>query len=492
VRVISETDAARKAIDPTWASDAERGDIAIARRIVQQHGQDILWCEDIGWLVYDGRRWAVDKKQVVIDRGQQTIRRLYREVYEENDPTRAKVLAKLALSHSKAERIVGALKLVKPYVAITVEDLDRDPFALNVANGTIDLRTGKIRKHDRRDYITKLTPTKYSESAKAERFELFLSQIFNEKAELVSYIKRCVGYSATGDQREQCLFFTTGLGDNGKSTLMDTIREALGEYAQQAPSDVLMLRRGEHVPTERARLRGSRFVAISETDETQRLNEGQVKQLTGSEKIVARFMRQDFIEFDPSHHLWLATNHKPIITGTDHAIWRRIKIIPFDVKFEAATNENLKPEHLKDTSLRDQLRKELPGILTWIVAGAREWWNGEKPSLREPVLVTKAVLDYRDEQDVLKGFLDETTEQSVGRGETKALLYLGYVAWAKLAGLRPWPKPRFGKRLKERGLKESRDGVAREWLDVELTDEWRTRAQATIDKVDRRNERPEV
>ena len=463
---------------PTWGTDLERGDIAVGRRIVEQHGRNLAWVEDIGWFIWDGQRWAREKKQEALWLAEQTVRGIYLEAYREPDEERREALSALARSHSKVDRQLGALKQVKPYVAVTVDDLDRDPFALNVANGTVDLRTGKKRPHDRRDYITKLIPIEYSPDATAPRFELFLQQIFDKKQDLIDYTGRSVGYSATGDQREQCLFFPIGLGENGKSTLMNIIGEALGEYSQMAPSEVVMQRKGEHVSTEKARLRGMRFVVVSESSETQHLDEEQVKQLTGDErKIVGRFLFHDNIEFPPTHHLWIPTNHKPIITGTDHAIWRRIKVLLFDVRFGDAEDA----EHPKDKGLKDELKKELPGVLAWIVAHARLWWNDGNPDLGQPPIVTEAIEAYREESDILKDFIDEACVRERGTGETKTLMYLAYVEWAKLAGLRPWPKPRFGKRLKERGTKEDRGASARDWLDIKLKDEWLFRAQTMLD-----------
>ncbi|MDP8952545.1 MAG: phage/plasmid primase, P4 family, partial [Actinomycetota bacterium] len=230
-----------------------------------------------------------------------------------------------------------------------------------------------------------------------------------------------------------------GPGANGKSTLINVVLEMLGGYGKQAAPDLLMAKHGAH-PTELADLFGARLVAAQETEDGRRLAEGLVKQLTGGDRIKARYMRQDFWEFDPTHKVWLATNHKPEIRGTDHAIWRRIRLIPFDV---------IIPKEEQDPRLPEKLRSELPGILAWAIEGCLAW---QREGLGEPPEVRAATEGYRAEQDVLAAFFEECCVIREGTWAPFKDLYAAYAAWAEDSGEKPESKRKFGSRLKERGM----------------------------------------
>ena len=226
---------------------------------------------------------------------------------------------------------------------------------------------------------------------------------------------------------------------------MTALLDLLGpDYAMKAPADLLMVRRSEAHPTELADLFGKRLVVASETGEGCRLNETLVKELTGSERIRARRMRQDFWEFTPTHKVMLCTNHKPSIRGTDHAIWRRIRLIPFTVVI---------PDEEQDRNLDSKLRAELPGILAWCVRGCLAW---NRNGLRPPMEVTEATSEYRSEEDILRAFLDEHCILGRQFKAKAADLYGRYKGWAESSGENPLSQTRFGKALAERGLEKQR------------------------------------
>src|SRR5215213_6238174 len=350
-----------------------RTDYGNAERFVDEHGGSVCWCGP--WrkfLVYDGRHWVRDDTGEVERLMKSTVRRIYAEAAEAEDSQERKAIADHAKRSESAKRINDALRLARsePGIPIVPRQLDADPWALNVLNGTVDLRTGKLRPHDREELITKLAPVEYDPDAKAPNFEAFLARILPSEA-LRRFVQRAIGYAAAGVVSEEVLVILYGVGANGKSTLVNVVMEALGDYATKASP-----------PTELADLFGARFVASVETDEGRRLAEDLVKQLTGRDPIKARRMREDFWQFDPPHTLFLATNHRPEVKGTDYAIWRRLKLVPFEITIPGAE---------QDKGLPEKLREELPGILARIVRGCREWQREwQRDGLGEPAEVRSA------------------------------------------------------------------------------------------------------
>ena len=294
-------------------------DLGNAQRFAAMHGNSARFCYPWGkWLAYDGRRWRVDESGEVERLAKSTIKAMYSEALTLPDDQRAALTKHALETERRAARIAAMIDLARSELGIAVqpEQLDCDPWLLNVQNGTIDLRSGKLRPHDRADLATKIAPVSYDPEATCERWEMFLHSIFAGKASLIDYVKRLLGYSLTGDVREQILGIFWGSGSNGKSTLLNLfMSDLLGpDYALKAPHELLMVKGDEH-PTERADLYGKRLVAAIETDDGKRLAESLVKELTGGDAIRARRMRENFWEFRPTHKLVLCTNHKPSIRG---------------------------------------------------------------------------------------------------------------------------------------------------------------------------------
>jgi putative DNA primase/helicase len=381
--------------------DTALADIKIADRIRATHGDDLLYSPSRGWLTWDGRRWSFDETDEVFKLAEEVVRNLYHDAASEPDADSRKKLVKLAETYSKAERLNGALRFARAHLTVTADKLDHDPFLLNVLNGVIDLRTGEVRPHRREDLITKMIPVAYDQCATAARWYSFLTEIFAGDLELCEYIKRAVGYSFSGDQREHCFFYLWGTGSNGKTTFLEVLLALAGDYGQAAPATLFLVDR--NIPVDIARLRGARFVAVSETAESRRLDEEKIKKLTGEETISARHLYKEPFEFRPTHHLWLASNHKLQVRGTDEGIWRRPRLIPFTVQFQDP-RERRDTKNAKDLNLRSQLLGELPGILRWIVEGATEYFAD---GLVEPGCVKAATAAYRREQDHLQDFIDE-------------------------------------------------------------------------------------
>jgi putative DNA primase/helicase len=419
------------------AGDLTFTDLENAKRLVRCHGVNYRHCHP--WrkdLVWNGRAWIQDQTGQVERWAKDTIRQLYTLAAAEADDCRRKAIYAGALKSESAKRLrdMAALSRSEPGMPILPGQLDRDGMLLNVHNGTLDLRSGELRPHRREDYLTKLCPVAYDPRATCPLWERFLADIFPAtgdaaeqpgNTELILFVQRFLGYCLSGDVSEQVLTVFWGKGANGKSTLLNVLLEVLGQdYAIKAPTDLLVVKRDAH-PTEKADLFGSRLVAAIETEDGAKLAESLVKDLTGGERIRARRMREDFWEFAPTHKLILCTNHKPKIRGTDHAIWRRIRLVPFTV---------IIPPERQDKQLLDKLRGEYPGILAWLVRGFLAW---KQEGVSLPADVKAATQEYRDEQDLLAGFIKECCIVKLGDSNYRCRanqLYARFVKWVEGSG----------------------------------------------------------
>lgn len=460
-----------------------------AERMAVLYEDDLKYCEDFhGWLVWDGFRWVPDKTGEVQRRAMTVIRAFQDQVREELARKRQE------LAGSQKERIKNEIKelekLLKfakqsenrhnrnnmiadaashPGIAVAdPEEFDKDHWLLNVENGTIDLKTGELRPHQRGDMITKMAGTYYDPDAECPRWEQFLREVMNDDEELIQYLQKAIGYSLTGDTSAQEWYLLYGTGANGKSVFLSTIQELLGDYAQQAPSSLLMAKKEMGPTNDLARLKGARFVAATETDEGRRIAEGLVKQLTGDDKVSARFLFKETFEFKPTAKLWLATNHKPVVRGTDYGFWRRVRLIPFTRQFA--------PEE-RDTRLPEKLRKELPGILRWAVEGARLY---RQEGMQVPDKVRAATAEYQAESDVIGAFIADCCVLNPLAKVPVSELYHAYTSWCSANGEPSLSQRIFGKRLKERGDVEQVKGSkgVRMWKGIGLTAAGRAEAAA--------------
>jgi len=423
-----------------------RTDLGNAERLVHRHGYNFRYVPPWGRdLVFDGKRWKMDDILELRRMAKDTVRKIYGEAEHAPDETTRKAIAKHAFASEAESRLSSMISLARSEEGIPVlpDQLDTNPWLFNTLNGTIDLRTGELRPHNRGDLITKLAPVEYNPDAKAPTFNAFLEKVLPPG--VIKFVRKGVGYSLTGDVSEQALFFLHGSGANGKTTLMNAVLGLSGDYGMQAAPDLLVAKGNTH-PTELADLFGARFVASTEVEDGRRLAENLTKQLTGGDRIKARYMRQDFWEFSPTHKIWLAANHKPEVRGTDYAIWRRIKLIPFEVTI---------PKAEQDPRLPEKLKEELPGILAWAVRGCLEW---RAEGLGEPEEVTRATESYRAEQDVLAAFIEECCWVD-GNAQVKFKdLWTAYQEWCQEAGEHSGSRMKFGKRLDERGFENRRGG----------------------------------
>ena len=430
-----------------------------AHRLIHYHADDMRHCHPWDtWLVWDGRRWSEDDRGRAMEiAGKNTNTILFDLDHTIDDEDRTEIVNWWRSSQNK-RRIESSLFLAgcQQNIPILPGELDSNQWMFNCLNGTIDLKTGELRPHSRADLITKLCPVEYDPTATCPLWESVLRTVFArpdeaDRDDLVSYWQRVCGTALVGVIRDHVLPVAWGSGSNGKSTIMNALLDTFGtDYAMKAPPALLMSKKNDSHPTELASLFGKRLVIAIETEQGRRLNETTVKELTGGDPITARRMREDFWTFQPTHTLLMATNHLPKIKGTDHGIWRRVKLVPFTVTIKDGE---------ADPALPEKLRSELPGILAWCVRGCLQW---QAIGLQAPPEVLKATQDYRDGEDLLRVFLDERCLIHPEVRSQAGELYKSYQSWCEDSGERPMTLTEFGKAITERGIQKSKRN-GRQW-----------------------------
>lgn len=403
---------------------------------------------DRRWLSYQDGKWLYDAKGGVFVWADRVLESMKSELklWAEHEggslfEDYKKHMKKTRSNNSKKAMV----KELEHLVAVSPNELDADRLLVNVQNGVLNLRDFSMTEHKPEFLMTRMLGTSMPESPKKpEKWIAFLDQIFSGDKELIRYIQKALGYSLSGDTSEQCAFFLYGTGRNGKSTFLEVVRKIMGDYATNIQPESIMVKASTNTAnSDIARLKGARFVTSVEPNEGMRLNEGLLKQLTGDDMITARKLYGDEFEFRPEFKLWMATNHKPTIRGTDLGIWRRIHIIPFSVTI---------PESAVDKYLPFKLMQELPDILAWIVEGYKLW---KMEGLRKPKVIADAVEEYRNEMDVISAFL--ASDYVVQGGECKAqALYAVYCQWCSECNEYKMPSRKFGLEMTKRYNKQKK------------------------------------
>jgi putative DNA primase/helicase len=376
------------------------------------------------WLVWDSQAWTHDADGAVHRFALEAARARYAAAADVDEIEERKREASWAIQSESRQKLDAALALAAATLPIADAgaNWDSDPWLLGVANGVVDLRTGKQRPGRPEDRITRRVPLIHYEHAHCPRWEQFLAEVVGEQED-VDHIQRAVGYSLTGLTSEQAVFVLLGGGANGKSTFLDILRIVGGSYAFNMPFSTIEVNARSAIPNDLADLDGHRIVTASETAEGSRLNEARLKALTGGDPVTARHLFGEFFTFRPRGKFWLAVNHRPRVNDLSVAFWRRLRLIPFSRQF----TEN------PDRDLAEKLKREAAGILTWAVRGCLEW---QRRGLAAPVSVLDATADYRRESDPLGEFLEECAEVDELAVSTSAELFGAYLGWAKDQHLR--------------------------------------------------------
>lgn len=448
----------------TWAK-VTLNDSGNADRLIEQHGDHLRFVKQWGWLVWDGKRWARDAAGQVMEYAKKTALSIYTEAADEPDRERREDLVAHARRSLNAPRLREMVSLAQsdPRIAATPDQFDRDIWLFNCQNGTLDLQTGELRRHDPADLITHLANAAYDPDATSEVWDHFLADITCRNAELAGYLQRAVGYSLTGDTSAKGMFFCYGAqGDNGKTTLLEAILYAVGDYGKVIPPQTIMEGiSGTGAQPELVKLPGARFVITKEPDEGETFKMGLVKQLTGSDTISVRDLYKEPFAFKPQLKLWMAANDKPRVREGGDAAWRRIRTVPFNAYF---------PPEKQDLALPGKLEQAADAILAWAVEGCR-LWREEDCRLREPSIVQEATQEYRDDQDPVSLFIRERCTEAEGDKEEATKLHEEYARWALANDAGTLSKQALYAALEKQGFKKGRSN-GKTWIyGLTLSDE---------------------
>lgn len=399
------------------------------------------------FYVYDGTVWKEDNEGLVFKLVDLVIEDMKNEPIYVSDPTDEKLVEQMEkewnkhLKSSRSNRSKKAMvEEIKHNVSVLPESFDQNDMLLNTENGYLDLSSGEVLGHDKAKLFSKKAKVEYSDKAAPDAWLDFLKDIFDHDEEMIDFIQKAVGYSLTGSSKEQVMFVLLGSGRNGKSLFINTLATILGDYSTNMQAETLMVKRGQggSINNDVARLENARFVTSSEPNEGFIFDEGLVKQMTGDDKITARYLRQENFEFEAKFKIWLATNHRPIVRGTDDGIWRRFVTIPFEVQI---------PEHKVDRDLKYKLLREAPAILDWALEGCLLW---QKEGLELPEKIKQSNQQYRSEMDITDAFIEDCCEVGEGFEIGGGELYEKYKQWANANGQYDVGSVEFGKRMKKK------------------------------------------
>jgi putative DNA primase/helicase len=414
--------------------------LRMAERFAYMHSGRMMHVTGLGWHAWDGTRWALDEDGAADRAVIAVLKESLHELAHREDPGFRKNLLKDVTKSETAGGIAGVLRVAQslPGMTCTVKSLDTDPWLLNTPDGTVDLRAGTMSPHNPEDRCTKVTSVGFGNQGDAVVFRAFLERVLPD-IEVREFVQRLLGYSLLGEVREHVLPIWVGDGANGKGTLRDLIRYVVGDYGIEVDPSILMAGPEKH-STERMDLLGARFVACSETARGAGLNEAVMKRLVGGDPIRARRMRQDNVEFEPSHTLVMMTNHLPRVSGDDGGVWRRILVVPFDVVI---------PEHERDPQLRDKLRAEAPAVMSWLWDG---WLAYQEQGLNPPASVRARTDQYQADSDALGRFLDERCLSGPHFHAPAQELYTEFTRWCTDAGEQYGSAKEFAEMLRKKGI----------------------------------------
>ncbi|MFC1613920.1 phage/plasmid primase, P4 family [Gemmatimonadota bacterium] len=421
-----------------------------------RHGERVLYCEG-KWYIWTDRRWYLDKERKICKLARDTAINFEEELQKVKHPNSQEGVrkhAKKILSAGYQERM---LKMAAIDAAIEPGKFDTDPYLLNVWNGTLDLENGTLYQHDKDDLNTKIMKVKYKSDAECPQFIKFLARIMNRDRQKIAYLQRIMGYILTGDIKGQVFFIFWGPGANGKTTFMEVMRALLGDYSIQAEYRSFVAGSFKNaIRNDLAALKGSRLVVASEAETSHKLNETLMKQVSGGEALFTRFLFKEYHEYRPTFKIVLVTNNLPKIQERTEAIWRRIKLVPFNVTI---------PAEERNPNLLDDLKEELPGILNWALTGCLKW---QKQGLNEPSSILQLTERYIDKCDPLGRFFRDCCECDSQYKVHTSDLQNAYKGWCRENGEFEVGSHVVANRLREFGCKNSTSNGKRLWKGIRL------------------------
>jgi P4 family phage/plasmid primase-like protien len=425
--------------------------VAMELRYVNEWGQ---------WMEWDGTRWKAEKTLRAFDRAREVCRAAANML----PPDKRRGWMVDAKTIAAVERIAKSDRRV----AITAEVFDTRIDLLNTPEYIVDLNTGDTLPHDPNLYCTMSTAVSPAPSeTPCPLWMKFLRDVTGDNADYIAFLQRAAGYTLTGEIKEHSLFFGHGTGGNGKGVFIETIRYILGDYATSIPISSLVVTANQQHPTDLAGLRGARMVTADETEQGQQWAESKIKYMTGGSKIKARFMRQDFFEFDPQFKLWIMGNHRPRLNNVDEAIRRRLHLLPFNVTI---------PDERKDKDLVMKLRAESPAIMRWMLDGCLQW---RRNGLHPPTLITEATMKYLQGEDYIGQWLAERTVSSADGRVKHGDLFESWRHFAEQNNIPVNSTRWLTNQLESHGLTDAGHGNAgKVWLGFRFTEAERTRIES--------------
>jgi putative DNA primase/helicase len=405
------------------------------------------------WLSWNGQIWRPDLDGDSERKALSAAKERYRHAEFLRSTEEKKRHAKWAIESESDFRIKAALNRSRCHEVFSKQtsDFNQDPWLLGCTNGIVNLKTGELRPGRPQDMITLSTGIEFDPKAKAPRFQQFLAEVFSNNREVIDFIQRFVGYSLVGLIPEQVFCICLGNGSNGKSVFLNCIRGILGEYATNIPFTTFESTKhntGKN-SNDVAALEGKRLVTVSEVCENSRWNEGIIKSVTGGDQVKCRFLYKEYFEYTPQFTLWFGVNHKPKVSDTSDAFWRRVRIIEFPNTF---TGDD------RDNNLMEILKEEYPGILAWAVEGCLKW---QEKGLDEPNSVIEATKEYRTEEDIFQQFIKEMVTFDETSNVQAQTLYKNYREWCENWGVTPISGIKFWKKMRETGFKNEKHGPDR-------------------------------
>lgn len=427
-------------------------DVGNAERLIALHGRNIKFNPLLQkWMIWSGKHWEIDENLKIERLAKDVIKRIQAagdkiKVDDEGMEKYKKQIKSFVLKSENDGRIKAMLNQSKSQMGVILRNTDEDIFKLNVFNGTLNLKTGELESHNRKDNITKLIDIKYSPKTKCDNWLNFLDKIFQGDKELIDYIHKTIGYSLTGDMTEQCFYMCYGGGANGKSTFLNTIQRILGDYGDSLKGSSLMIKRNDDgARGDLAKLKSKRFVIASELNEGQTFDESLLKALTGGDIVPVRYLYGEEFPLKPQFKLWIGTNEKPKVKGTNLGIWRRVRLIPF---FHTFKDEEKDPDFYEKF-----IEPELEGILNWAVEGCLLW---QREGIEIPKKVMMAVEEYQSEMDSIGRFIEECCILGADYTAKASHLYDFYVKWCIENREHELSNVKFGKKITEKGFNKAK------------------------------------